>query len=160
MRIPRDLLGFAVAMVLSAPSAHAADLTPFRIGISAPVVTIFPVWMGEAGGFYEKEGVKVEVISMEGGTRGVQVLMSGEIQAMHVGLAPVVVCRNRGTNTVIANIVAMARKSATLTTATVGVRSMSSGTIGSATRRSRRTRATATTTVSAISPRIWGEPHA
>ena len=76
--------------------AHAADLTPFRIGISAPVVTIFPVWMGEAGGFYEKEGLKVEVVTMEGGSRGVQVLMSGEIQAMHVGLAPVVLANKQG----------------------------------------------------------------
>jgi NitT/TauT family transport system substrate-binding protein len=96
MRIPRGLLGFALATALSAPSAHAADLTPFRIGISAPVVTIFPVWMGEAGGFYQKEGVKVEVITMEGGSRGVQVLMSGEIQAMHVGLAPVVQANKQG----------------------------------------------------------------
>ena len=33
---------------------------------------------------------------MEGGTRGVQVLMSGEIQAMHVGLAPVVQANKQG----------------------------------------------------------------
>ena len=52
--------------------------------------------MGEVGGFYEKEGLKVEVITMEGGTRGVQVLMSGEIQAMHVGLAPVVQANKQG----------------------------------------------------------------
>jgi len=96
MRIPRGWLGLVLATALSAPSAQAADPTPFRIGISAPVVTIFPVWMGEAGGFYEKEGVKVEVITMEGGTRGVQVLMSGEIQAMHVGLAPVVQANKQG----------------------------------------------------------------
>ena len=82
--------------LLRSQSAQAADLTPFRIGISAPVVTIFPVWMGEAGGFYEKEGLKVEVVTMEGGSRGVQVLMSGEIQAMHVGLAPVVLANKQG----------------------------------------------------------------
>src|SRR5262249_32819511 len=74
--------------------SRAADT--FRIGISAPVVTIFPVWMGEAGGFYEKEMLKVEVITMEGGSRGVQVLLSGEIQAMHVGLAPVVQANRQG----------------------------------------------------------------
>jgi len=96
MRIPRGLLGLALATALSASSARAADPVPFRIGISAPVVTIFPVWMGEAGGFYQKEGVKVEVITMEGGSRGVQVLMSGEIQAMHVGLAPVVQANKQG----------------------------------------------------------------
>ena len=96
MRVRRGLLGLALAAGLSAPSAHAADPTPFRIGISAPVVTIFPVWMGDAGGFFEKEGLKVEVVTMEGGTRGVQVLMSGEIQAMHVGLAPVVQANKQG----------------------------------------------------------------
>jgi NitT/TauT family transport system substrate-binding protein len=33
---------------------------------------------------------------MEGGSRGVQVLLSGEIQAMHVGLAPVVQANKQG----------------------------------------------------------------
>ena len=33
---------------------------------------------------------------MEGGSRGVQVLLSGEIQAMHVGLAPVVLANKQG----------------------------------------------------------------
>src|SRR5215216_3908985 len=81
-----------VAMPSSAPQAQ----TPFKIGISAPVVTIFPVWMAEAGGFYEKEGLKVEVVNMEGGTRGLQVLLSGEIQGMHVGLAPAVLANKQG----------------------------------------------------------------
>ncbi len=84
------------AAVLIAPMARADDLTPFRIGISAPVVTIFPVWMAQAAGLDAKEGLKVESISMEGGSRGVQVLLSGEIQAMHVGLAPVVQANKQG----------------------------------------------------------------
>ena len=70
--------------------------TPFKIGISAPVVTIFPVWMAQAAGLDAKEGLKVETILMEGGSRGVQVLLSGEIQAMHVGLAPVVQANKQG----------------------------------------------------------------
>ena len=85
-----------VALIALMTPGKAAELTPFKIGISAPVVTIFPVWMAEAGGFYEKEGLKVEVVNMEGGTRGVQVLLSGEIQAMHVGLAPVVLANRQG----------------------------------------------------------------
>ena len=83
------------AMLASLTSMAAAQ-TPFKIGISAPVVNILPVWMGEAGGFYGKEGLQVEVINMEGGTRGLQVLLSGEIQAMHVGLAPVVLANKQG----------------------------------------------------------------
>ena len=92
-RIAAVALGIALG---AAVPARAADPTPFKIGISAPVVTVFPVWMGEAGGFYEKEGLKVEVINMEGGTRGLQVLLSGEIQAMHVGLAPAVLANKQG----------------------------------------------------------------
>ena len=48
-----------LALSLAAPGAHAADPIPFKIGISAPVVTILPVWMAETGGFYAKEGLKV-----------------------------------------------------------------------------------------------------
>jgi NitT/TauT family transport system substrate-binding protein len=86
---------FAFALAGGTPAA-AAELTPFKFGVSAPVVSIFPTWMAEAGGFYEKEGLKTEIINMEGGTRGVQVLLSGEIQAMHVGLAVVVQANQQG----------------------------------------------------------------
>src|SRR5262245_41736917 len=85
-----------LALALGTATAEAADPIPFKIGISAPVVTILPVWMGEAGGFYGKEGLKVEVINMEGGTRGLQVLLSGEIQGMHVGLARAVLANKQG----------------------------------------------------------------
>jgi NitT/TauT family transport system substrate-binding protein len=84
------------AAVLAMQPAGAADLIPFRIGLSAPDVTMFPVWLAQAGGFDVKEGLKIESISMEGGSRGLQVLLSGEIQAMHVGLAPVVQANKQG----------------------------------------------------------------
>jgi NitT/TauT family transport system substrate-binding protein len=90
------LLSTIAAVLAYASVSHAQTLTPFRFGISAPVVTIFPVWMAEAGGFYAKEGLKVEVVSMEGGSRGVQVLLSGEIQGMHVGVAPVLQANRAG----------------------------------------------------------------
>src|SRR5919198_980331 len=94
LRTAAAALGFALAW--STTTVQAADPTPFKIGISAPVVTILPVWMGEAGGFYGREGLKVDVINMEGGTRGLQVLLSGEIQGMHVGLAPAVLANKQG----------------------------------------------------------------
>src|SRR5438034_4804624 len=99
MRLTKfSVAAVAVGLVLEAAGvpAEATDGIPFRIGISAPVVTILPVWMGEVGGFYEKEGLKVEVINMEGGTRGLQVLLSGEIQGMHVGLAPALLANVQG----------------------------------------------------------------
>ena len=92
----RRLCWLTLTALLAALPARADDLTPFKIGISAPVVTIFPVWTAQAAGLDAKEGLKVESISMEGGSRGVQVLLSGEIQAMHVGLGPVVQANKQG----------------------------------------------------------------
>jgi NitT/TauT family transport system substrate-binding protein len=89
------LLALAL-LIISTSFTAAAELTPFKIGISAPVVTIVPVWMAEAAGLYAKEGLKVEVISTEGGSRGLQVLLSGDIQGMHVGLAPVIQANTAG----------------------------------------------------------------
>ena len=77
-----------------------------------------------------------------------------------VGVAPVVVCRNSGTKTLMANSAAVARNSAALAMATVRVRSRSSGTIGSAARRSRTTSATASSTPAPMSERIAAESHA
>ena len=76
------------------------------------------------------------------------------------GLAPVVVCRNNGTKTVMANSAAVARNSATLATATVRVRRTFSGTIGSSARRSRATSAAASTTSAVARATIGAEVHA
>src|ERR1700688_3467067 len=95
-RYGRRLCWLTLTALLAALPARADDLAPFKIGISAPVVTIFPVWMAQAAGLDAKEGLKVESISMEGGSRGVQVLLSGEIHAMHVGLAPAVQAHKTG----------------------------------------------------------------
>jgi NitT/TauT family transport system substrate-binding protein len=79
-----------------ASQARAADLVPFKLGLSAPSVSILPVYFAEAADTFRAHGVNVEVVSAEGGTRGIQVLMSGEFQAMHVGLAPVVQANLQG----------------------------------------------------------------
>jgi NitT/TauT family transport system substrate-binding protein len=74
---------------------QAQQLTTFRIGISSPSVSILPVYFAE-GEIAKKHGLELVVVSAEGGTRGLQVLMSGEINAMHVGLAPMVQANNKG----------------------------------------------------------------
>jgi NitT/TauT family transport system substrate-binding protein len=68
----------------------AAEVTRFKVGISEPVNTVLALWMAEAGGFYAAHGLNVEIINMNGGSRGAQELQSGRIDAMHVGLSSVV----------------------------------------------------------------------
>ncbi len=77
-------------MTLMPSPMGAAELTPFKIGISEAVNTVLPLWMAEAGGFYRAQGLKVEIINMQGGSRGAQELQAGRIDAMHVGLSSVV----------------------------------------------------------------------
>jgi NitT/TauT family transport system substrate-binding protein len=86
----------AAGTLAAVATARAADLQSFRIGISAPVVSILPVFLADSGGFYKKYGLDAQIISAEGGTRGLQVLLSGEIKVMHVGLAPVVQANAQG----------------------------------------------------------------
>src|SRR5262249_60315536 len=84
------------ALLVTAAHARAEDPIPFRMGISAPSFTILPVHFADVGGFYAKNGLNVEIVNAEGGTRGLQVLLSGELQAMHVGLAPPVQANLKG----------------------------------------------------------------
>jgi ABC-type nitrate/sulfonate/bicarbonate transport system substrate-binding protein len=74
----------------------AAELTPFRVGISEPVNTVLALWMAEAGGFYAAQGLKVEIINQNGGSRGAEALQAGHIDTMHVGLSSVVKVNQEG----------------------------------------------------------------
>lgn len=69
---------------------QAAELTELKVGLSEPVNTALALWMAEAGGFYAARGLKVEIINMNGGSRGAQELQAGRLDAMHVGLSSVV----------------------------------------------------------------------
>ncbi|PYS56326.1 MAG: hypothetical protein DMG13_00035 [Acidobacteria bacterium] len=93
-RLYRLHRGFAIIlalllMTLRPSPVAAAELTPFKIGISEAVNTVLAMWMAEAGGFYTAQGLKVEIINMQGGSRGAQELQAGRIDAMHVGLSSV-----------------------------------------------------------------------
>lgn len=93
-----SLAGIAAfaALALSPQAGTAQTLKTFRMGISSASVSILPVYLAEAGGYDRKNGFRMEIVSAEGGTRGIQVLLSGEIQAMHVGLAPAIQANLQG----------------------------------------------------------------
>src|ERR1700722_14151607 len=95
----RSRAPLAVAALLLALWGHpmaAAELTPFRVGISEPVNTVLALWMAEAGGFYGTAGLAVDITSMNGGSRGAEELQAGRIDAMHVGLSSVVKLNQEG----------------------------------------------------------------
>jgi len=93
MRVAAIVTAFACA--LASPAA-AQSLTPFRVGVSDAVNTALPLWMAEAGGFYAAQGLKVEVVTMGGGSRGAQELQAGRLDLMRVGLSSVVQANRAG----------------------------------------------------------------
>src|SRR5690349_24861855 len=76
--------------LLQAATVRAAEMTSLKVGISDPVNTVLAIWMADAAGFYAANGIKAEIINMNGGSRGAAELAAGRIDAMHVGLSSVV----------------------------------------------------------------------
>lgn len=65
---------------------------PFEIkaGISDPVNTVLAWYMARAAGLYAAQGLKVNILNMNGGSRGAEELQAGQIDVMHVGLSSVI----------------------------------------------------------------------
>jgi NitT/TauT family transport system substrate-binding protein len=92
----------AAALALSLTSfgsfaAEAAELIPFPIGQAAPANTYLAIWMAQAAGFYEAQGLKVETVAMSGGSDSGPALKSGRIHLMHIGMSSVVRANTSGT---------------------------------------------------------------
>ena len=87
----RRLPGLAVViLLLSLLRSVSAEPIVLKVGISERVNTVLAIWMADAAGFYEAAGIKLEIINMNGGSRGAAELAAGRIDAMHVGLSSVV----------------------------------------------------------------------
>jgi NitT/TauT family transport system substrate-binding protein len=86
-------------VILAAPSAASArqpKMPPspppvqIKAGISDPVNTALAWYMARAAGLYTAQGLKVDIINMNGGSKGAAELQAGRIDVMHVGLSSVV----------------------------------------------------------------------
>jgi ABC-type nitrate/sulfonate/bicarbonate transport system substrate-binding protein len=80
----------------STAAKPAASVTQFKYGISTPSPETIMAWAARAQGFDKQNGIELTIVNAEGGSKGLQVLLSGEIQAMEVGLAPVVIANSSG----------------------------------------------------------------
>ncbi len=91
MRPKSCAIAVALSLLLVPPApASAAEPTAMKVGISEAVNTVLAIWMAEAAGLYEAQSIKVEIINMNGGSRGAAELAAGRIDAMHVGLSSVI----------------------------------------------------------------------
>lgn len=82
----------------SASAKPAASVTTFSYGISTPSPETLLAWTAHTKGFDKQNGIDLQFVNAEGGSKGLQVLLSGQLQAMEVGLAPVVIANAQGAN--------------------------------------------------------------
>jgi ABC-type nitrate/sulfonate/bicarbonate transport system substrate-binding protein len=74
------------------PTAMSPSAQPVQIkaGISDPVNTVLAWYVARAAGLYAAQGLNVDIINMNGGSKGAEELQAGRIDIMHVGLSSVV----------------------------------------------------------------------
>jgi ABC-type nitrate/sulfonate/bicarbonate transport system substrate-binding protein len=84
------VLAMIAGLTGSMSTSSEADTTIFRIGQSAPANTFLAIWMADSGGFYEANGLKLEIVPMAGGRDMADAFAAGRIDAMHIGLSSVV----------------------------------------------------------------------
>jgi NitT/TauT family transport system substrate-binding protein len=83
------IAALTVALAGSQPAA-AQEAIEFKAGISDPVNTVLAWYMARDAGFYAAHGLKVDIVNMNGGSRGAAELQAGRLDVMHVGLSSVI----------------------------------------------------------------------
>jgi NitT/TauT family transport system substrate-binding protein len=76
--------------------ARAAEPIELKAGIADPVNTVLAWWTAQAAGFYADQGLKVDIVNMNGGSRGAEEVQAGRLDVMHVGLSSVVKLNRAG----------------------------------------------------------------
>jgi NitT/TauT family transport system substrate-binding protein len=89
------------AALLSSALAQEKKLDKIRIGGGAASATQMSMWLAKEGGFYEKNGLAVEAISIPGSSLALQAMLAGEVPIIQLGGAASIQANFSGADTVI-----------------------------------------------------------
>ena len=93
-------------MLLLLLFTHARAQQRFLMGYSSFSANQTPVWVAKEEGFFKRFGTDPDLILIEGGTRGAQALISGDLPVMGMSGQPVISAKARGSDlTMIAGMV-------------------------------------------------------
>jgi NitT/TauT family transport system substrate-binding protein len=131
----------ACLVLLFAPLLAAAQQTPpvpasappvvFKAGIADPSNTVLALYMARAEGLDLAQGLKLDILDMNGGSRGAEELQAGRIDVMQVGLSAVVkVNQSGGDLRLIASLSNDMRFSLFAARGVAGAADLKGGTIG------------------------------
>src|SRR5580700_5552423 len=94
------VVGVLTSATAQQPEPMGPPPQPLQIkaGISDPVNTVLAWYMARAAGLYAAQGLNVEILNMNGGSRGAEELQAARLDVMHVGLSSVVKVNQAGGN--------------------------------------------------------------
>jgi NitT/TauT family transport system substrate-binding protein len=90
----------AAAFISSTP-AQEKKLDKIRVGGGSASATQMSMWLAKEGGFYEKNGLAVEAISIPGSSLALQAMLAGEVPIIQLGGAASIQANFSGADTVI-----------------------------------------------------------
>ncbi|HEY2990426.1 MAG TPA: ABC transporter substrate-binding protein [Candidatus Binatia bacterium] len=90
-----------VAASLSSTPAQEKKLDKIRIGGGSASATQMSMWLAKEGGFYEKNGLAVEAISIPGSSLALQAMLAGEVPIIQLGGAASIQANFSGADAVI-----------------------------------------------------------
>lgn len=95
-----QLFVLVFSLALAFPAAYG-QRKPILIGYSSLSSNQAAIWVAKEQGFFKKFGLEAELIFIEGGTRGAQTLISGDLPLLTMGGQPVLNARARGADLVL-----------------------------------------------------------
>ena len=101
--------GFAIMLAASNGSlsfGQEKKLERLRTGGGSASAAQMSLWLAKEGGYYEKNGLSVEVISIPGSSLALQAMLSGELPVIQAGGAGPIQAALSGTDTVIVATIA------------------------------------------------------
>ena len=87
--------------IISGPLTRAAELTPLKVIYSTLSASQSPLWVTVESGIFEKNGLAVTPVFVEGGTRSMAAMLGGEAPIGVLGASSPIIARMRGADTVI-----------------------------------------------------------
>ncbi len=81
--------------------AQEKKIERLRVGGGSASAAQMSIWFAKEGGYYEKNGLNVEVISIPGSSLAIQAMLSGELPIIQAGGAGPIQAALSGTDTVI-----------------------------------------------------------
>ena len=92
---------FLLGLIVFAPPLNAAQLTPLRVAYSSLSGSISPLWVMTENRIFEKHGLAVTPVFIEGGTRAMAAMLGGDAPIGLIGGSSPILARMRGADTVI-----------------------------------------------------------